>query len=513
MRPLSLLFLLISSLSAQVGTNNTGVSPVGTGGGGGGSYSAGQGIDITGSTVSTTPGLNCIPSDGGTTGIVATPCTIRLGNRLLSFGSTMTFTPSAGTGVAFVGVSNAGVMTAWHDVTATCTNLTCVGSTSDIPDDAAPIAKFTVTAGAVTAVTDYRLVTPYYRITSSATNTVACDPTTGVCQLHSTSTPDVYYCADAGSTDAYACTPSPAPGAYVTGTVIYLFKANTVNTGAATLNVNSLGAKTIKKYTTTGGTDLADGDIRAGQIVAVVYDGTNMQMVSGLGNAGSAAAATTRTKIETYWMMTGNNTSPVPWSPFSFTGATQTIASSINWYGRPGLSNQISAATDNAFAGWRAANTGATAVSFTSMPSGGSTTFIWEFKSPSTGSFDLFLRADGASDLGSGPADSPANTVGFRRLSGANFFVQWCVASSCGTQDTSISLSTDTNYRLTLTIPQSGNWSWQIESGNDYSTSNTGTAAGSIPSTDLVPIIEVRNDGAVQPTFTMYYYKHYITLP
>lgn len=94
------------------------------------------------------------------------------------------------------------------------------------------------------------------------------------------------YCADAGANDTYACSISPAITAYATG-AHYFFKANTVNTGAATINFNSLGAKTIKKYTSTSGADLADADIRAGAIVEVVYDGTNMQLVNQLGNAGS----------------------------------------------------------------------------------------------------------------------------------------------------------------------------------------------------------------------------------
>lgn len=83
------------------------------------------------------------------------------------------------------------------------------------------------------------------------------------------------YAADAGSSDSYAVTLTPAPPAYFTGMVIN-FKANTVNTGAATLNVNSLGAKTIKKQYNI---DLADGDIKANSIVTVVYDGTNFQLV------------------------------------------------------------------------------------------------------------------------------------------------------------------------------------------------------------------------------------------
>lgn len=100
-------------------------------------------------------------------------------------------------------------------------------------------------------------------------------------------------CTDAGSTDTYACSFSPAPSSYVSG-VTYRFVANTVNTGAATINFNSLGAKTIKKLHDQ---DLADGDIESGSVVVLVYDGTNMQMVSQIANAPTTAAPTTATYI------------------------------------------------------------------------------------------------------------------------------------------------------------------------------------------------------------------------
>ena len=46
---------------------------------------------------------------------------------------------------------------------------------------------------------------------------------------------------------------------------IVLFKANFTNTGAVTLNLNSLGAKAIKKN--DGATALVANDIVSGQIV------------------------------------------------------------------------------------------------------------------------------------------------------------------------------------------------------------------------------------------------------
>lgn len=84
------------------------------------------------------------------------------------------------------------------------------------------------------------------------------------------------FAADSVGTDAYAITLAPAVTAYVTGQG-FTFSAGTANTGAATLNVNALGAKTIKK---NHDQDLETGDIESGKIVQVIYDGTNFQMQS-----------------------------------------------------------------------------------------------------------------------------------------------------------------------------------------------------------------------------------------
>lgn len=88
------------------------------------------------------------------------------------------------------------------------------------------------------------------------------------------------YGADAGASDDYAITVTGV-SAYATGQV-FVFKANTANTGAATLNVNSLGAKTIKKNYNS---DLASNDLVANQMVKVIYDGTNFQLLSPVSNS------------------------------------------------------------------------------------------------------------------------------------------------------------------------------------------------------------------------------------
>jgi hypothetical protein len=63
---------------------------------------------------------------------------------------------------------------------------------------------------------------------------------------------------------------------------IYLITFTNANTGASTINVNSLGAKSLKK---SFNVDLEAGDIAAGQQFFIVYDGTNFQVI-GIGGGG-----------------------------------------------------------------------------------------------------------------------------------------------------------------------------------------------------------------------------------
>jgi len=100
----------------------------------------------------------------------------------------------------------------------------------------------------------------------------------------------VAYAASSAGSDTYVITLSPVPTAYTTGMRI-VFKADVANTGAATLNVNSLGAKSILHI---DGTALVDGDIAANSLNTVVYDGTQFLLQSQsaklVGGASSSAA-------------------------------------------------------------------------------------------------------------------------------------------------------------------------------------------------------------------------------
>lgn len=97
-------------------------------------------------------------------------------------------------------------------------------------------------------------------------------------QLLQSAVDGIRYAADAGGDDTYEVTLDPVPAAYYAGMEVN-FKPSTANTGACTLNVNGLGTKTIKKNVSS---DLATGDILSGQMVKVIYDGTNFQLVSSI---------------------------------------------------------------------------------------------------------------------------------------------------------------------------------------------------------------------------------------
>jgi hypothetical protein len=82
--------------------------------------------------------------------------------------------------------------------------------------------------------------------------------------------------ATASGTDTYTVTITPSGISLADGQRYHIQFTN-ANTGAATLNVNSQGAKSIKKRS---GEDLDEGDIIAGQHHLLAYDGTNFQCLS-----------------------------------------------------------------------------------------------------------------------------------------------------------------------------------------------------------------------------------------
>ena len=110
--------------------------------------------------------------------------------------------------------------------------------------------------------------------------------------------------ATSSGTDTITLSLSPALTAYTAGQT-FQFKAGGTNTGAATININSLGAKAIQKNLAA----LVAADLTQNDIVTITYDGTQFQMTSpartpvltanGIAGASVAiATATTRGSVE-----------------------------------------------------------------------------------------------------------------------------------------------------------------------------------------------------------------------
>ena len=92
----------------------------------------------------------------------------------------------------------------------------------------------------------------------------------------------IVFCGDAGSTAINDLTVAPVPAfltnasAYQYGRM-YVFKCPNNTTGPVTIRVNGLAQKAITKRGTTA---LATGDMLVGQMVFIVYDGTQFQLLS-----------------------------------------------------------------------------------------------------------------------------------------------------------------------------------------------------------------------------------------
>lgn len=90
---------------------------------------------------------------------------------------------------------------------------------------------------------------------------------------------------DSGIADAYVLAPvgsKSAPNTYFNGMQVRFYVGNT-NTGACTINVNSLGVKNIKA--SDGTSDPASGDFVAGQEISLTFNGTNFVVPGGVAPA------------------------------------------------------------------------------------------------------------------------------------------------------------------------------------------------------------------------------------
>jgi len=103
----------------------------------------------------------------------------------------------------------------------------------------------------------------------------------------------VPYGVTSGPSNYYLVNLSPAPTGYVEGLAVAV-KIHVDNAGASTLNINGMGGKSIKK---PNGNDVSGGNLKAGSIYTLRYNGINfiLQGEMGVGNAQPEHVLTTKT--------------------------------------------------------------------------------------------------------------------------------------------------------------------------------------------------------------------------
>ena len=110
-----------------------------------------------------------------------------------------------------------------------------------------------------------------FKLTGLGNGTASTDAATlGQVQSNATRTLTV------SGTDTLTASGSPALTSYTAGLSFVFVVANT-NSTAVTLNIDGLGAKNV---TRDGSTALVAGDLVAGEVVQVVYDGTRFQVLN-----------------------------------------------------------------------------------------------------------------------------------------------------------------------------------------------------------------------------------------
>ncbi|QCX32444.1 hypothetical protein FDN13_01320 [Caloramator sp. E03] len=133
---------------------------------------------------------------------------------------------------------------------------------------------------------------------------------------HATNNTHIFYAVCDGSANNYTVTVSGITS-YTEGIAVSV-KINVDNTGASTINVNGIGVKSIK---TADGDDVVSGDLKAGSIYTLRYNGTNF-ILQGKGGG-------LKGLVPIYYSATAPTTSVIGaiWVEMSTTPARQALIS------------------------------------------------------------------------------------------------------------------------------------------------------------------------------------------
>lgn len=120
-----------------------------------------------------------------------------------------------------------------------------------------------------------------------------------------------------GTADALTLTLAPAITAYAAGQTFRFISSSSANTGAATININSVGAATIQ----LNGAALTAGQIAASKLYEITYDGSNFQL-----RGVSAAPTVAATQLLAGTLNAGVGYSATPYNAGTKSSGTYTPA-------------------------------------------------------------------------------------------------------------------------------------------------------------------------------------------
>lgn len=220
-----------------------------------------------------------------------------------------------------------------------------------------------------------------------------------------------------GSANAYLLA-QPQISAYATPLEV-TFIASFANTGPATLNINSLGAKNLYKMSPAGPVALSGGEIATNQIVTAVYDGTEFQITSPFAKntqptrqiltSGTAATYATPTgAIRLFIRAVGGGGGGGAIGGSGGLGGT-TIFNAINAAGGGG---GIGAASTNGQSGGSGGSGGSGTTSFRAAGNGGSASANAANSSSGAGGGSAFFGGAGLGVFGGNGISGAANTGG-----------------------------------------------------------------------------------------------------
>lgn len=160
--------------------------------------------------------------------------------------------------------------------------------------------------------------------------------------------------AQGATVNDYVVTVSPAITAYTTGSVV-IFISTHANTGAVTLKISALTAKTLKDV---DGNALASGDIASGSVVAAYYNGTDFYLTSGndriarsgdtyTGTHDFTGATISSTQLDAKAPIASPTFTGVPTAPTATTGTSTTQLATTAFVGATAFNAALPSQTGN----------------------------------------------------------------------------------------------------------------------------------------------------------------------